>query len=331
MSVSRLSLALESGVLALPESGRIAVFNPQTSIDLSALKKAQVFVVQDFYPVHQAFLKRGFTTAPKPEGDFAAAVVFLPRAKAEARALVAEASRVTCGGVIVIDGQKTDGIMPMLKALKTRVDVAGTISKAHGKLIWFSGGDFSDWAAQDTEVEGGFITRPGVFSAAGPDKGSQALLAALPERLKGHGADLGAGWGYLSKAILEREDVTKLDLVEADLAALNCARMNVTDPRAMFHWADAGAWKPEKELNFVVSNPPFHTGRKGDPDIGRAFIRASAAMLTPSGQLWMVANRHLPYEAELDAVFRHVSEAGGSPGFKVLHAVRPRRKPRDMQ
>jgi len=330
MSVSRLSLALENDALTLPEGGRIAVFNPQASTDLSALKKEHVFIVQWFYPDYSAFKQRGYEVGPVPQGDFTAAVVFLPRAKAQARALVAEASRVTGGGLIVVDGQKTDGIMPMLKALKTQVDLSGTISKAHGKLVWFSGGDFTGWASRDTEIEGGFITRPGVFSADGPDKGSQVLLAALPDHLKRRGADLGAGWGYLSRAVLNRPGVTSLDLVEADHVALECARLNISDTRAHFHWADAAHWGGDEDLNFVVSNPPFHAGRKGDPDLGRAFIRAAAAMLAPNGQFWMVANRHLPYEASLNALFRHVNEAGGTAGFKVLHALKPRRKPREM-
>lgn len=361
MSLSRTSLAI-AGALELPEQGRILLINPPGMADLTAFPKERVQIQQDFYPDYAALLRRGYdvqhsvvgasatndsATNDSTGGEFAAACVFLPRAKALALAMVATASAATNGGLVIVDGQKTDGIMPMLKALKSRTEILGTLSKAHGKIAWFRGGDFTDWAASDRKIQGEFVTRPGVFSADGPDKGSQALLAALPDKLKGKGADLGAGWGYLSRAILERDDVTQLELIEADFCALECARVNVTDARAHFHWADATRWGQGAELanaqtngqaatgtgdkgarlNFVVANPPFHTGRKGDPDLGRAFIRAAAGMLAPSGQLWIVANRHLPYEATLDAYFRHVSEAGGTPGFKVLNAIRPRRVP----
>lgn len=333
MSISRLSLALD-GALELPDSGRILIFNPPGMVDLSALDKERVHVVQGFYPDYGALLRRGFDTSATPKGDYAAAVVYLPRAKAQALSMVAQALAATGGGLVIVDGQKTDGIMSMLKALKARVEVLGTVSKAHGKLAWFRGGDLGDWIARDKQVTGGFITHPGVFSADGPDKGSQVLLEALPDKLKGHGADLGAGWGLLSREILKREAVTNLDLVEADYIALECARRNITDPRVQFHWADATSWGKGGDkgahLNFVVSNPPFHTGRKGDPDLGRAFIAAAAGMLAPSGQFWMVANRHLPYEATLDAYFRHVTEVGDNSGFKVLHAIRPRRVPQPV-
>ena len=58
-----------------------------------------------------------------------------------------------------------------------------------------------------TQIEGGFTTVPGVFSADAPDRGSVLLAAALPAKLPARVADLGAGWGYLSRAILARDGV----------------------------------------------------------------------------------------------------------------------------
>ena len=72
-------------------------------------------------------------------------------------------------------------------------------------------------------------------------------------------------------------------------------------------------------------NPPFHTGRAADPALGIAFIAAAARALTGSGQLWMVANRHLPYEAALRDRFKTVEELGGDAAFKLFHATRPKR------
>ena len=63
-------------------------------------------------------------------------------------------------------------------------------------------------------------TVPGVFSADHVDPGSEALAAALPATLKGHVIDLGAGWGYLADAVLARDGVTTLVLVESDVASI---------------------------------------------------------------------------------------------------------------
>ena len=50
----------------------------------------------------------------------------------------------------------------------------------------------------------------------------------------------------------------ELDLVEAEADALDCARLNITDARARFHWADATAIRPTKLWDAVVMNPPFY-------------------------------------------------------------------------
>ena len=166
------------------------------------------------------------------------------------------------------------------------------------------------------------------FSADAIDPGSRLLADTLPAKLGAHVADLGGGWGYLSNRILEREAVAHLDLVEADHAALECARQNVSDPRLRLHWDDATRWRPDELLDCLVTNPPFHTDRSADPGLGQAFIASAAAMLKPSGQLWLVANRHLPYEPDLSRLFATVTEAAGDNRFKILHAQRPSRKAR---
>ena len=144
---------------------------------------------------------------------------------------------------------------------------------------------------------------------------------------QGRIADLGAGWGYLSAAILKNAAVRDLHVVEAEADALDCARVNLTDARAQFHWADATTWKAPTALDAVVMNPPFHVGRDADPALGIAFLGAAARLLHPQGVLWLVANRHLPYDRPLATLFRDVSDVGGDNGFRVIrasHSIRPR-------
>ena len=323
----RLPLALAA--VALPGDGDIAVFHPAADADLSALPRDRVLVVSPLATVCAAFAARGYRAVAELPADtrFGASVLCLTRARAEAQALVATAMAQTDGWVIV-DGQKTDGSDSMLKSLRGRVEVGGPISKAHGKVYWAQGGaDFSDWAAGPAMHPGGFWTAPGVFSADGVDPASEMLVAALPEVMVGTVADLGAGWGYLSAHILTR-DVKAVHLVEAHDMALQCARHNVTDPRAQFHWADATTWQPPELVDAVVMNPPFHTGRAAEPGLGRAFIETAARVLKPHGALWMVANRHLPYEDTLTTQFTKVVDLDGDARFKLVRAERPKRKRR---
>ena len=328
MRSARLDLALETGALSLPPEGLVAVYRPRAGDDLSALPKDRVEVITGFRPDHDHFAALGYTVRRKAEAPYAAGVVCLPRARDLARGLIAQASRdVVPGGPVAVDGQKLDGIDSALKELRARVAVSDPLSKAHGKLFVFASGmDFSDWQIRPNDLADGMRTLPGVFSADGPDRGSVMLAEALPADLAGHVADLGAGWGYLAQGVLQSPRVKALHLVEAEADALDCAQINVTDERVQFHWADATRFRAPRLMDHVVMNPPFHTGRDSDPNLGIAFIRAAAAMLTPGGQLWMVANRHLPYDRVLPEVFREVHDIGGDAAFRVIRASAPVRK-----
>ena len=327
---TRLSLALEGG-LVLPDAGVIAVLHPRVGESLEPLAPGRLSVITPHAADHAFFAAQGLSVMSSTEGmeKPAAVLVCLPRARAEARDLIARAAEMTDGPVIV-DGQKGDGIDAMLKALRGRTDLSAPIAKGHGKIAWFPGGAaLSDWRSASAEITDDqgrrFITLPGLFSADGVDPGSALLAGALPA-LSGEGADLGAGWGYLSASLLARAPgVTALHLIESDARALDCARANIGDARARFHWADATQPLPGMQLDFIITNPPFHTGRAARPALGAAFIRAASAMLKPNGRLWLVANRHLPYEAALADSFRQAGEfAEGGAGFKLMLGEGPK-------
>ena len=326
MASSRLELVFGDSV----PQGRLLLIGAGAQSDLIHFDPAYTQVVQRNYPDVLALQARGFAPVTAAEGPSDAGVVFLPRARAEARARIAEAAaHLPPGASLWVDGQKTDGIDSVLKELRALAPVDGVQSRAHGKIFRLTlpqpGWMPQDWAAQDHQAAPGFVTRPGVFSADGPDPASVALAAHLPEKLPTRIVDLGAGWGWLSAQILSHPGVEALHLVEADAVALDCARRNVTDPRARFHWADALEFRLPEPVNGVIMNPPFHDGRAADPRLGAGFIRAAAGLLTGAGRLWMVANRHLPYEQVLRDCFGDVAEIGGDARFKILTATGARR------
>ena len=164
-------------------------------------------------------------------------------------------------------------------------------------------------------------SQPGVFSWNRPDPGSLLLARSLPA-LSGRGADLGCGAGALARAVLQHSEATALDLIDLDRRAIEAARRNVEDGRARFHWADARAAPLPDDLDFVVMNPPFHDGGAEDRALGQAFIRRAHQLLKRGGAAWLVANRHLPYEAVLSEVFASVTLRAEDRGFKVFEARR---------
>jgi 16S rRNA (guanine1207-N2)-methyltransferase len=151
------------------------------------------------------------------------------------------------------------------------------------------------------------------------------LASHLPDDLAGRGADLGAGYGYLAREILARSSgIQELHLYEAEHKALEAAERNLAavegSAAVRFHWADVAAGLPVRGLDFVVTNPPFHAGREAIPALGRAFVRAALAALKPGGRLFLVANRHLPYEAEIATQGGRLENSDEGLGFKVIFA-----------
>ena len=175
-------------------------------------------------------------------------------------------------------------------------------------------------ALQKVEALDGW-SQPGVFSWDRPDPGSLLLIQALPP-LAGRGADFGCGIGLIARAVLARAAVTSLELIDIDRRAVEATRRNIDDSRARIHWADVRREPALENLDFVVMNPPFHDGGAEDKALGQAFIRRAHQVLSKGGSLWIVANRHLPYEGVLTPLFATVELKAEAGGFKVYEARR---------
>jgi len=166
----------------------------------------------------------------------------------------------------------------------------------------------------------GVWSQPGAFSWDRLDPGSGRLIELLPP-LSGKGADLGCGVGLLAIAVLASGPVTTLTCVDLDRRAVACAAHNLDDPRATVIQADVRRLGEDLSgLDFVVMNPPFHDGGREDRDLGVAFVQTAARLLRRGGVCWLVANRHLPYEATLAASFTTVTVKADAGGYKIIEA-----------
>lgn len=167
-------------------------------------------------------------------------------------------------------------------------------------------------------IVGGLATQPGVFSWDRLDPGTGLLLETLPP-MSGDGADFGCGIGLIARVVLTAPKVTSLKLIDIDRRAIDAARANVEDPRVSIDWADATLTELTG-LDFVVMNPPFHDAGTENRNLGQRFIQAAHNALRKGGTLWMVANRHLPYEPILKPLFKTVEPRADAGGYKVFEA-----------
>ena len=86
----------------------------------------------------------------------------------------------------------------------------------------------------------GFVTAPGMFSPDHADPGSRRLADALAGRLSGRVADLGAGWGWLARAALERNPAIDASSTCTRPSSPRSRRRASTSPTRgpRFHWTD---------------------------------------------------------------------------------------------
>jgi 16S rRNA (guanine1207-N2)-methyltransferase len=329
---SRLAKLFDTLTDDLPQSGGILVIRATDNPAYRRFDVKDLQCIQSFKPSFDRLANLGITPAKTMPKSAVAAIVELTRSKPENLTNIGLAYDVLeMGGSLFIDGAKTDGIDSILKAIKKLTPVDGAYSKAHGKTIWLtkkqSTNPFIEWLSLTTTGKNtdGFWTIPGIFSADAIDPASALLSAHIGHPLKGKGADLGAGWGYLSHHALQTyPEITQLDLLEAENNSLECAQKNITDGRAHFHWQDVISMPAKAVYDFILMNPPFHVSRKADPSLGRDFIAKASKMLTPKGRLWMVANKQLAYEATLDTHFNTWDYAHQTSQYKVIHARRPK-------
>lgn len=336
-SLKTLFHPFEAGLLEAPgASARVLFLNAAPGFRLPEGFPARISLQQGFRPAFIALERAGNAVTPQAEGeDYDLTLVLAGRHRGENELLVAEAvGRTRVGGRIVVAGSKTDGAGSLRKRIAGLIPLDNHAAKNHGIVFWLTRpAEAQEAVAALREanpplaLEDGFATVPGGFSQDHADAGSLLLAARLPANLAGHAADFGAGWGYLSVELARRAPaVTAIDLYEAHFPACETAKANMAalapQVACRVAWHDLVGEPVERRYDAIVMNPPFHRGRAAEPALGEAMIRAASRGLKPGGKLFLVANRHLPYEAVLGACFARAGEIARNEGFKILWATR---------
>jgi 16S rRNA (guanine1207-N2)-methyltransferase len=351
--------ALETLMLALAADGLTV---PQRALFLGAEPHSDlagwplVIGWQPFKPKADAWDYAGFSRAPTPDGAWPFVMLLPGKSRDEVLHWFALGyDLLEPGGTLLVAMPNTTGAARFEKELSQAAGEIHSIQK--NKCRAFHAVKSPSWNQSLVEewrslggqrkIEGSsFITEAGIFSSEHIDPGSLLLASHLPASLRGKAADLGAGWGYLTDALLKRcPKISSVDLYEADSRALACAERNLApyqrgigpkeDPLSLespacmvtdeiplnFHWHDVTKGLPEK-YDVIIMNPPFHSGQATDVDLGRSFLRTAAASLNRGGKLLLVANRQLPYEAELTALGMPARKLAEDNVYKILSAER---------
>ncbi len=294
---------------------------------------------QGFKPRATLLEQGGYKTNEKLEGPYD--VVFLLPERQREQALGDMARGLDLlreGGVLIVSMHNDWGAKRFESHLKEAAGEVHNISKYHCRVFWTTKKakvneplleSWRDAAAAKRYVNETFWSKPGLFAWDRIDIGSQFLIEKLPPNISGTVADLGSGWGFLSQHLLHTyPDIRSLDAYEADRDGVEATRRNMgnvkVSARARALWHDVTGGVEPRHYDFIIMNPPFHDGREPTPELGMKFLATAAEGLRSQGELWLVANRHLPYEALMEEVFADTSLVAQSDNFKVMRGSFPR-------
>jgi 16S rRNA G1207 methylase RsmC len=170
---------------------------------------------------------------------------------------------------------------------------------------------------------------PNVFSGERLDGGSRLLLSALPALAPAQEVvDLACGNGVLGLAALATGITQSLTFCDESAMAIESARRNsaalTTKPPAgkldmHFHHGD-GLLDLTTRPDLILCNPPFHLHHVVDEFAGQRLLHQCAQALVPSGQLLLVANRHLKYAPLMRRHFARVERVAQDERFVVWQA-----------
>ena len=336
-ALDALFLPFDDGLLPPPTGGAFLGARPGPA--LQRWSAAGLTCEQDYRPTAAALERAGIVPVRDelvPPPTYPTVLVLPSRQREHSRALLARAMTLAGGsGRVVACAANNAGARSLQDDLAALAGPVGVLTKHKCRVVWTLPGNIDRaqvdaWLALDAVrpiLDGRVVSRPGLFAWDRVDAASALLAEHLPGDLVGRAADLGAGWGFLSIELLERNPgLVALDAFEAQHRALPLLARNLAHfaPRVAVatRWADVTAGIDDR-YDVIVSNPPFHADDRTDrPELGRRFIEAAAGALKIGGHFFMVANRHLPYEATLGALFREVRPLADARGFKVYEARR---------
>jgi 16S rRNA (guanine1207-N2)-methyltransferase len=295
--------------------------------------KSPCDVLHIYKPAADRLEARGFNNLAHLERSaYKNVLIHAPKQVQEAQGLIAlGVDRLQDGGTLVVAAEN-DANGKRLKnwLIEAGITVINEESKNKARVVWgvkpTGLAPLTQWlAGMSVRPVNGYYTRPGLFSWDSIDVASQLLVDHLPA-LSGNVADFGCGWGFLSCEILKRTGnaISTLLMIDADSRAIACAQANTEDVtgsvRLIPVWYDLTKNLPENvpALDYIVMNPPFHTGKKTDLDLGLSMIGTAAHSLKIGGTLYMVANAHLRYEEALGKLFKDVETIIQKNGFKVI-------------
>jgi 23S rRNA (guanine1835-N2)-methyltransferase len=225
----------------------------------------------------------------------------------------------------------SSGHLDIIKSYCDEVEYLPTQRKARMYRALLRPAQFASQPYQQLLPELGITlcNAPGVFAEQKIDIGSRFFIEHF-DRLPSAEtmADVGCGNGLLSLAYHRLHPKAGLYLYDESLAAVTSARLSFTTsfPAANFQIEHgdglASAVAAGKTFDLILINPPFHQQNTVTTDIALSMFAQAKQCMTAHSELWIVANRHLNYQAALKKNFRQIELIAQNAKFVIIKAKR---------
>ena len=222
------------------QSKRIAFFRAQYHLDLKTFQGKEIDYFQTFRPQALNLVRNNYKISENLKQQYDL-VLYLPtRFREENLFNMSRAFQLLPqGGYLICSLENELGAESLRDRLKQLAGNVESYSKNHCRVFYAKKeAEYNSELALeylnlgyakkvgDTDL----LAKPGVFSWNKTDQGSVVLAENFVNLLSGKGADLGAGYGFLTQqALASNPKITSVDLYDAELNALNLAKENLKD------------------------------------------------------------------------------------------------------
>ncbi len=169
---------------------------------------------------------------------------------------------------------------------------------------------------------------PGDFSRDKLDLGCRVLLKYLPNTLNDQKLiDLGCGTGILGTVAAKQNKNLRVVFSDESFLAIQSAKKTFAEnvkKSAAYHVTNVLDDIEENDFDHILCNPPFHQQNVQTLSIANKMFKQSAQKLKSTGELRVVANRHLNYKPMLGKYFEKVRMLSNDPKFVVWLATSPK-------
>ncbi|MCP1338595.1 class I SAM-dependent methyltransferase [Idiomarina sp. M1R2S28] len=314
-------------------NGSLLVIHPGGG-ELAALTNASAW---SFHAGHAAYWEAAgrpvFCQIQPPNLNSYDGVLFLVAKEKELNQyLLEQLASLPAGTPVWFAGEKRSGIQPLMRHLPAWLRPPQKLASANHCLLFASERNEHDHQSASidsyaktitfelNQQRESFVTLPGVFSREHIDPATLLLLQHIKDLPKGRGMDFACGAGVIAKQLVPQAT----ELMACDVSPIAIAASEITlanEPVTTELRLADGIPDNAGQFDFIVSNPPFHTGQKTDYEIARKFISNARQHLNKKGVFRVVANRFLPWPEAIESVFGNCSVIADDGRYRVYHAT----------